>query len=78
MAARPKVTRRTLAAKQPTGDLDAYSLAEFSRRHSISLQMYYKVAAQGLAPATFRLGARVLVSKEAAARWRAEREAINA
>jgi phage terminase small subunit len=60
------------------GDIDAYSLAEFCRRHSIWLQMYYKLAQQGLAPATFKAGARVLISKEAAARWRAEREADSA
>ena len=61
-----------------TGDVDAYSLAEFCRRHGISLQLYYKLAQQGLAPATFYVGTRVLVSKESAARWRAEREAASA
>lgn len=60
-------------AKQ-VGDLDAYSLAEFCRRHSISLQLFYKLVTQGIAPVTFRVGTRVLVSKESAARWRAERE----
>jgi predicted DNA-binding transcriptional regulator AlpA len=60
------------------GDADAYSLAEFCRRHGISLQLFYKLIQQGQAPATFRVGTRVLVSKEAAARWRAEREAVTA
>jgi excisionase family DNA binding protein len=60
------------------GDADAYSLAEFCRRHGISLQLFYKLIQQGRAPATFRVGTRVLVSKEAAARWRAEREAATA
>ena len=39
--------------------------------------MYYKIANEGLAPQTFNIGTRVLVSKEAAARWRAEREAAS-
>ena len=37
--------------------------------------LFYKLVTQGQAPATFRVGTRVLVSKESAARWRAEREA---
>ena len=62
----------------PAGESDAFSLSEFCQRHRISLPMYYKLAQQGLAPVTFRVGTRVLVSKEAAARWRAEREAMSA
>jgi len=62
----------------PAGEADAYSLAEFCKRHRISVQLYYKLAQQGLAPVTFRVGTRVLVSKESAARWRAEREAMSA
>ena len=41
-----------MAARPDEGDLDAYSLAEFCRRHGISLQLYYKLAQQGLAPVT--------------------------
>jgi hypothetical protein len=75
-------TRRSLigSTAQPRGppvDPDAYSLAEFCERHRISLQMFYKLTHQGLAPQTFRVGTRVLVSKEAAARWRADREAAS-
>jgi hypothetical protein len=65
-------------AEAITVEADAFSLAKFCRRHGISLQLYYKLAQQGLAPATFNVGTRVLVSKEAAARWRAEREAASA
>jgi hypothetical protein len=61
-----------------TDEADAFSLAKFCRRHGISLQMFYKIANQGLAPQTLNVGTRVLVSKEAAARWRAEREAAGA
>jgi hypothetical protein len=63
---------------QTTGDLDAYSIAEFCRRHSIPLRMFSKLLDRGQAPATFFVGSFVLVSKEAAARWRAEREAATA
>jgi hypothetical protein len=73
MPARPELTGRRRTA--PTGEADAYSLQEFCDRHRISLQLFYKLVTQGLAPQTFRVGTRVLVSKESAARWRAEREA---
>jgi hypothetical protein len=75
MAARcPEATRRKPAADPTTGsDLDAYSLAEFCRRHSISVQLFYKFKDQ--MPDMFSVGTRVLVSKESAARWRAAREA---
>jgi hypothetical protein len=55
-------------------NLDAYSIDEFCRRHGISPQLFYKLKPEGLMPPTFRLGARVLISREAAAAWRRERE----
>jgi hypothetical protein len=36
--------------------------------------MFYKLRAQGLAPTCFKVGTRTLISREAAARWRAARE----
>ena len=53
---------------------DAYSIGEFCARHRISPQIYYKLRPLGLMPATFRVGTRVLISVEAAATWRRERE----
>ena len=67
-------TKRPPATTDQHGDMYAYSLAEFCRPHGISLQLYYKLAQQGLAPKTFYVGSRVLISKEAAARWRRARE----
>jgi hypothetical protein len=58
-------------------EADAFGLATFCRRHGISTRMYYNLAQRGLAPKVFYIGSRVLVSKEAAAQWRAEREAAN-
>jgi hypothetical protein len=59
-------------------EADACSLGRFCHRHGITLQNYYKLAAQGLAPRTFHVGTRVLVSREAAADWRREREEARA
>lgn len=73
---RPEVTGRKVVADDD--DLDAFGIPEFCRRHDISPQTFYKLKAQGLAPAMFKLGARVLISREAATRWRAEREAESA
>jgi hypothetical protein len=53
---------------------DAYSVGEFCARHSISPQLFYKLKPKGLMPATFKVGSRVLISREAAAEWRRERE----
>jgi hypothetical protein len=57
-----------------TDDFDAYSIAEFCRRNSISPALFYKMKVQGKAPATFYAGVRQLISREAAQRWRHERE----
>jgi len=77
MAARDEVTGRkmtTLVGIDPTisGDADAYSVEEFCRRHRISVQLFYKFREQ--MPRTFNVGSRVLISREAAAAWRRERE----
>jgi hypothetical protein len=56
-----------------TDDADAYSVAEFCRRHRISVPLFYKLRDQ--MPDTFKVGNRTLISKEAAERWRREREA---
>ncbi len=55
-------------------DADAYSVDEFCSRHRISTQLFYKLKPQGLMPATFKVGTRVLISREAAATWRRARE----
>jgi hypothetical protein len=70
--ARPEATGRkpTDTAHHP----DAYSVREFCTRHGISSQLFYKLKPQGLMPATFNVGTRVLISREAAAAWRRARE----
>jgi hypothetical protein len=75
----PEVTgrKRTTARPEPAAfdDADAYSVEEFCRRHRISVQAFYKHP--HLMPATFYVASRRLISREAAARWRAEREAAS-
>ena len=70
--ARPKVTVRKIAMLDPADDADAFTVNEFCGRHRISVQLFYKNRNQ--MPRTFYVGTRVLISKEAAAAWRRERE----
>jgi len=53
----------------------AYSIDEFCAAHRLSPAMYFKLKAAGLGPRTMEVGARTLISVEAAADWRREREA---
>ena len=69
-AAKLPVASRSNAADHA----DAYSIDEFCARHRISPQLFYKLKPQGLMPVTFNVGTRVLISREAAAAWRRERE----
>jgi hypothetical protein len=70
--ARPEVTGRKLTPANAMDDADAYSVDEFCARHRFSVQLFYKNRNQ--MPRTFNVGTRVLISKEAAAAWRRERE----
>lgn len=73
--ARPEVTgRKAIQGGSAADHADAYSIHEFCARHRISPQLFYKLKPQGLMPATFNVGARVLISREAAAAWRRARE----
>ena len=51
------------------------SIDEFCAEHGISRAMFYKLRGEGKAPALMTVGTRKLVSIEAAAAWRREREA---
>jgi hypothetical protein len=53
------------------------SIATFCTKHDISESFFFKLQSQGLGPAVMKLGKRVLISREAAARWRREREAAS-
>jgi hypothetical protein len=70
--ARQPRSRRPQQARPPP-DVDAYSVPEFCRRHGISVAFFYKLEEKER-PTTMRVGSRVLVTHEAAANWRRERE----
>jgi hypothetical protein len=55
----------------------AFSIREFCKLHGISERFYFKLKVDGRGPDEINLGHRVLISREAAARWRAGREAEN-
>ena len=56
--------------------VDAFSIAVFCERHDISIAHYYRLRAEGKTPVEMKVGARILISKELAQRWRRERETI--
>jgi hypothetical protein len=68
---------RSLRHQDRTGEndgVDAYTIPEFCRRHRISPSFYFILRQQNLSPAVMKVGARRLISKEAATAWRAQRE----
>jgi hypothetical protein len=52
---------------------DAFSIAAFCARHGFSRAGYYNLPPNER-PREMRIGSRVLISKEAAADWRRDRE----
>lgn len=52
----------------------AFTIAEFCDAHGFSRGHYYTLKRLGLAPRVMQLAGRVLISAEAAADWRRERE----
>ena len=74
------MARSEVTGRKPTvlavDDADAFSIGEFCRRHGISVQAFYKYKDE--MPAMFRVGSRVLISREAASAWRRAREQAQA
>lgn len=52
-----------------------FTIAEFCASHRIGQSKYYELREAGLGPDEIRLGGKVLVTIEAAQRWRAARDA---
>jgi len=48
----------------------ALTVAEFSQAHGFGRNRFYTLQREGLAPRTFRIGKRVMISVEAARDWR--------
>src|SRR5262245_17846066 len=64
---------------QPRADPTAlFSIKSFCLAHGISEGFYFQLREQGKGPQELRLGTRVFITHESAARWRAEREAATA
>ena len=55
----------------------AMSIPQFAEAHGISASMYFKLKKQGLTPREMKVGSRTLITFEAAAQWRTEREAAS-
>jgi hypothetical protein len=47
----------------------AFSIATFCKRNGISQSFYFKIAGQGLGPATTDVGRRKLITPEAEKEW---------
>jgi hypothetical protein len=55
-------------------DRAAFTITEFCEAHRISRSKLYQLWAAGIGPRFMKIGAKVLISVEAAADWRRERE----
>jgi predicted DNA-binding transcriptional regulator AlpA len=53
---------------------DAYSIIEFCQRHGLSRSGFYNAVKAGEGPVLMKIGNRTLISREAAERWRRDRE----
>ena len=53
----------------------AFTVAEFCKAHSFCRATLYHLWADGIGPDRLKVGRRIFISVEAAARWRADREA---
>ena len=58
------------APTQPT----AFTIDEFCAAHRLSPEMYFKLKRNGRGPREMQVGRRRMISAEAAARWRRQRE----
>lgn len=52
-----------------------FTIAEFCASHRIGQSKYYELRDAGMGPDEIRLGGKVLITQESAARWRAARDA---
>jgi hypothetical protein len=52
----------------------AFTVDEFCTSHRLSRSALYRAWREGIGPRFFRNGSRILISAEAAAAWRRERE----
>lgn len=58
--------------------MKSYSIDQWCEMHDLSRSMFYKLAHQGEAPKTFKVGTSTRISEAANATWVAELEAKTA
>ena len=77
---KPRSSRRglTRAGEVRVAPTAVFSVASFCVAHGISEAFYFKLKNQGLGPDEMRLGSRIFITHESAARWRTVREAATA
>ncbi len=61
-------------ARNADDGFDAYSVESFCARHGISRAYFYLLIKRQQAPRIMKLGARTLITREAAAAWRSQME----
>jgi predicted DNA-binding transcriptional regulator AlpA len=54
------------------------TLSEWCQSHRVSRSSFYNLVKRDEAPRTFRVGNKILISKEASAEWRRKREQADA
>jgi hypothetical protein len=67
------VPRRINCSRDIT--LECFTREEFCVAHNVGRTMYYELRKAGKGPVEFRLGSKVLITRESAAAWRAARDA---
>ena len=53
----------------------AFSIKHFCAAHGICVETYFRMQRAGIGPSVMKVGSRTMISVEAAAAWRREREA---
>ncbi len=67
-----------MSAQTLPAQTDAMTVDEFCHGHRLSRGTFYNLLKDGRGPAVMKVGARTLVSREAAAAWRRQMEAQTA
>jgi hypothetical protein len=74
MAKCGQVGRNRVDIKSPPIEPLAYSIRQFCEAHNISIDTYFRMQRAASGPVKMKVGGRTLISVEAAAAWRRERE----
>jgi hypothetical protein len=74
---KPRGRAATTATVPPVAPA-CFTIKTFCLAHHLSEAMFFKMREMGIGPDEMRVGSRVLISFEAAAKWRAQREVTTA